>query len=328
MADRPGSRPLDLKGVAITVLCCAVWGGNPIAVKFSVPDLPPLGVAGLRFILAVPMIGLVCRALGYPLLFPREHWKLMAAHVAFTVAQIGTFNWGTTMSLAGRASIFINIHPLVVAPLAWLLLGERSSRRALIGLGAASFGVGVLLYEPFSQGTPVVGDLIVLGSGIIFGVQTIFQKATFKHIPSATMLLWQTILGAPVFLALSLAVEGAGAYHFTTPAVLGVIYQGVITSGVCFTLWMVLLSRYAAAQLATLAFLTPLFGITLGNLTRGEPLTLPLLIGGGLVGLGIYLVTSDKDAGVPDPEEDSGEGEPVRVSGQPAVPPASASRTA
>ena len=59
---------------------------------------------------------------------------------------------------------------------------------------------------------------------------------------------------------------------------------------------MTLLRRYPAGRLATVAFLTPLFGVGLGNLMRGEALTPALLAGGGLVGLGIFLVASDRTA--------------------------------
>ena len=45
MPPENDTRPLDLAGVAGVVLCCALWGGNAVAVKFSVPDFPPVGCA-------------------------------------------------------------------------------------------------------------------------------------------------------------------------------------------------------------------------------------------------------------------------------------------
>ena len=35
-----------------------------------------------------------------------------------------------------------------------------------------------------------------------------------------------------------------------------VILAGLATSGLCFSLWLILLSRYPAGRLATIAFLT------------------------------------------------------------------------
>lgn len=297
MPPKPPSQSLNAAGLAGVVLCCLLWAGNPLAVKFSVPDLPVLGCAGLRFAFGLPVTYAVCRWFGQKLAVPRRLWWLVGVHVLITVAQIGSFNWGTSLSLAGRSSVFINIHPLVVAPLSWLVLGEKLGKRGLLGLAAAAGGVITLLSTKVEGlAGAFTGDLIVVLSGVIFGAQTIAQKLTFPHIPPATLLLWQNLLSIPVFLSLSLALEGPDAYHFTAPATWGLVYQGLGVSGVCFTLWMMLLRRFSAAQMASMAFLTPLFGMALGWLVRGEPIGWSSALGAALVGLGITLVATDRPA--------------------------------
>jgi drug/metabolite transporter (DMT)-like permease len=290
------SERLGATGVAGAVLCCALWGGNAVAVKFSVPDLPPFGCAGLRFLISLPVIAVVCRGLGQTLRISRPFWGLVGMHAVLTVLQIGTYNWGTSHSLAGRASVFINVHPLVVAPLAWGLLGERLGIRALVGLGAAALGVLILLSSSLQVGGSLAGDLVVLASGTIFGIQTIAQKKAFRRISPTSLLFAQTLLAIPLFFAYSAIVEGFETYRFTPEAVGGLLFQGLAVSGICFTTWMLLLKRYPAGRLATIAFLTPLFGVGLGHLTRGESLSWHLLAGGSLVGWGIYLVASDRTA--------------------------------
>jgi drug/metabolite transporter (DMT)-like permease len=306
MPDAITPRPLDFRGVAGTVVCCALWGGNAVAVKYAVPDLPPVGCAAIRFLIALPIVAVLCWRLGETLRVKRSLWWLLGVHGLLAAAQIGTFNWGTSQSLAGRAAVFINVHPLLVAPMAWLWLGERLGWRGLAGLGAAVCGVVVLLAEPFRRGgaggTTLAGDLIVLGSGVIFALQTIAQKKTFPLIPPTTLLFSQTALAFVLSLAYSSVFEGFAAYHFTREAVWGVLYQGLAVSGFCFTLWMILLRTYPAGRLATVAFLTPLFGVGLGRMARSEPLNLGLIIGGVMVGLGIYLVASDRTAHGEEPD--------------------------
>jgi drug/metabolite transporter (DMT)-like permease len=276
------------------VLCCALWGGNAVAVKFAVPALPPFGCAALRFVIGLPLIAVACRLAGSPLWPRRSLWWLLGLHALLTVAQIGTFNWGTSHSQAGRSSVFINVHPLVVAPLAWVVLGERMGLRGWLGLLAAAAGVAVLLGERLGAGGDIAGDLAVLLAGVIFGVQTIVQKKTFPFIPPATLLFAQSVLAVPLFLAYSGLLEGFSSYGFTPSAVWGVLYQGLAVSGICFVTWMILLKHYPAGRLATVAFLTPLFGVGLGHLVRGEALTWALVAGGSLVGYGIYLVASER----------------------------------
>ena len=296
MPDPTTRDRLDAAGVAAAAFCCLLWGGNAVAVKYAVPDLPPIGCASVRFLIGLPVVALLCRSTGQALRVARPLWGLLLAHGALSAVQIGSFNWGTSQSEAGRSSVFINIHPLVVAPLAWLLLGERLGPRGLAGLASAVAGVVTLLAEPIRKGGGLVGDAVVLASGVVFGLQTIAQKKTFPLIPPTTLLFAQSAVAAVLTGAASLAFEGPGAFHATRGAAWGVAYQGLAVSGFCFTLWMGLLRRYPAGRLAALAFLTPLFGVALGNAFRGEPLTAPLLAGAGLVGLGIVLVASDRAA--------------------------------
>ena len=288
---------LDGAAVAVAVFCCALWGGNSVAVKYAIPDLPPIGCAAVRFLIGLPVNFLIWRSSGHSLRVDRSLWWLVLLHGLFTVVQIGTFNWGTSHSEAGRSSVFINIHPLVVAPLAWLVLGERMGPRGVAGLVSAAAGVLVLLSEPYRRGGTggmLTGDLVVLGSGLVFGVQTIVQKLTFPRIPATTLLVLQTAVAAALAGSTSLAWEGPGAFHFTRGAVLGVLYQGLAVSGCAFGIWFILLRRYPAGRLATIAFLTPLIGVGLGHVTRGEPLTPPLLVGGAFVGFGIFLSASGR----------------------------------
>ncbi len=289
-------RPLDPAGVAVAVFCCALWGGNAVATKFAIADhaLPPIGGATLRFAASLPVVAWVCYRGGSGFGVPRRHWMLLILNAALTAVQIATFNWGTSRSDAGRSSVFINVHPLVTAPLAWLVLGEHLGTRGLVGLLTAASGVAVILARQFQGGGGWEGDLVVLVSAVIFGVQTVVQKLTFPQIPARTLVFAQSWIALLMVGLASLLLEGGSGYHFTTASVGGVLYQGLASSGVCFSLWLILLTRYSASRLATIAFLTPLFGIALGNLMRGEPLTPPLLAGGGLVGLGIYLVATGK----------------------------------
>ena len=44
-------RPLDWRGASTALLLAALWGGNPVAVKIGLLDVPPLRLAFFRFVL-------------------------------------------------------------------------------------------------------------------------------------------------------------------------------------------------------------------------------------------------------------------------------------
>ena len=57
-ADR--LRPLRGTSLFLTILIVALWGGNAVAVSFSVDTLPPVAVAGIRFDMGTAFMLVYC----------------------------------------------------------------------------------------------------------------------------------------------------------------------------------------------------------------------------------------------------------------------------
>ena len=105
-----------------------------------------------------------------------------------------------------------------------------------------------------------------------------------------TLILWHDVIGVCFFVLVSLAFEWNSSWVFRGDAIVGLIYQGVLVAGVCFALQAVLLRRYSASQISVFSFATPLVGVTLSVLLRGDQLSPWLLAAGALVAAGILLV--------------------------------------
>lgn len=292
ISEREELGRLNLPAALLVVLCCALWGGNSVAVKFTVAHIPPIGCAGIRFLLSVVLIALWCRIEGTSLRLTREHVWPVVSNALLLFFQMAAFNWGTQHTHAGRASVFINVHPFVVAPLSWLLLREPIGWRGIVGLVLAGGGVAMLFDQPgYTSGASLVGDLAVLVSGALIGVMMIYQKGLLRRMRPNHLLFWHLALSLPLFFGYSAMVEGIEEYQFNFESVSGLMYQSVLVSGFCFITWMSLLRRYPANQLAAFGFLTPFFGIGSAHLLLGEPMALSLVLGCILVGWGLYLVT-------------------------------------
>lgn len=253
-----------------------------------------MGLAGIRFMISLPVIAWIASRTKGKFRIHRDHWWLVPLNALFLAVQVSSFNWGTSHGQAGRASVFINVHPLVVTPLSVWLLGERVGWKALGGLFSAFFGVFVLVAGRLMAGGDPKADIIVFTSGCIFGFQSILQKWSFRKIAPATLLFWQTPIAVLLCLTGSFLLESDAPWHIDQNGALAIAYQGIFVSGICFSVWSLLLGRYQAARLAALGFMTPLFGISLGTAIHGEPVTLSLIAGAALVGFGVYLTAADK----------------------------------
>jgi drug/metabolite transporter (DMT)-like permease len=67
-------------------------------------------------------------------------------------------------------------------------------------------------------------------------------------------------------------------------------YQGVLVAFASYLVWFWLLTKYYAARLSVLTFMSPLFGVAAGVIFLGERLTPAFVASALLVAAGIVLV--------------------------------------
>jgi drug/metabolite transporter (DMT)-like permease len=67
-------------------------------------------------------------------------------------------------------------------------------------------------------------------------------------------------------------------------------FQIVVVTFASYLLWFWLIRHYPATRLASFTLLTPVFGLLLGALLLGEPVTARLLVGLAAVAAGIVVV--------------------------------------
>jgi drug/metabolite transporter (DMT)-like permease len=73
-----------------------------------------------------------------------------------------------------------------------------------------------------------------------------------------------------------------------------VLYLAVFGTGLAFILWYYLLQRVSAVALSLMTFIEPLVASVLGYLILAENLTGRTLAGGGLILIGVLIVTTKK----------------------------------
>ena len=87
-------------------------------------------------------------------------------------------------------------------------------------------------------------------------------------------------------------LESRQVRELTPLVVSSIAYQGIIVAFASYLAWFWLIQAYPVSNVSAFTFFTPIFGILLGGLLLREPLTVKLLIGGGLVTAGMALVNS------------------------------------
>jgi drug/metabolite transporter (DMT)-like permease len=287
---------LTLKATALALLTSTLWGGNSVAIKIALAGIPPLALAGARFLLGGLVVTGWSLALGIPLRLsgPERRWLLLL--VLLFLVQIYLLNTGTHYTSAGRSTVFISTYPFFTSLFAHLSIpGDRLSRLKIVGMVVSFTGVVLIFAETLALGDLqyLAGDLMVLASALLLGARQVYAKWLTQGIHPAKLLLYQASLSLPVFFVLSALLEHQAVYSFTPQITAAVLYQGLVIAGFCFIVATSLLRRYRASRLGVFGFITPVFGVLLSNLLLGEGVSAGLLVSVVLVGAGIAIVNSE-----------------------------------
>jgi len=296
----PGTIPvrkdrIDATGAALLVFVSALFGINQVLVKLVNTGMNPVFQAGLRSAVAIlPVLawalwrrrklsvtdGSLIPGIACGFFFAFEFYLLFRALEYTTV---------------GHSSVMFYTMPVWLALFAHFLIpGERMTGRRAAGLALAVLGIIIaLLPRGGDAGSMAIwGDLMALTATL--GWTAIALTARLSKLSRSTpemQLLYQVAVSAPILLALS--VLYGEPFREMTPALWGIFaFQvlGIVTFA--FILWFWILKVYPASDMASFAFLTPLFGVFFGWAFLGEQLTVNVLIALVLVAIGIWLVNS------------------------------------
>ena len=283
----------NAKMIAFALALAVLWGGNSVSIKIGLQGVPPLALAGLRFLLALAAVTTWSASRRVPIRLSRgELVPLLLLTVVF-VLQIITLNVGTLLTSAARSTIMINVYPFFTALFAhYWVPGDRLSLMKIAGIGLAFCGVFITFAPALQLGAHnhLIGDLYVLISASLLGFRTVVTKRLIQSIHPYRLLIWLMIFSLPCFFGLSLLLEDLTSYEFSGAVVMSILYQGFIVAGLCFVGWTFILKKHSPSKLVVLSFATPFSGVVFSHLLLADVLGFGLIAGVTLVALGIYLV--------------------------------------
>jgi drug/metabolite transporter (DMT)-like permease len=286
-------KALDANAYAVMILLTALWGFQQVTVKAIAADVSLVMQAAIRSIVATALLLAWARMRGIAL-FSRDGTLVpgLFAGLLFGVEFVFIYA-GLAHTNASRMSVFIYLAPpLTALGLHFFVRGERLVPGQWLGIAMAFAGIVLAFSEGFSSPVPTyVGDLCGLVGAVLWAATTVLIRATSLSRSSASkVLFYQLGVSALILPVASLALGEKGLVSITPTVVASLAYQGAIVAFASYLAWFWLLTRYLAARLSVLSFLTPMFGVLFGVLLLGEPLTVSFALAAALVALGIVLV--------------------------------------
>ncbi|MBA3006338.1 MAG: EamA family transporter [Proteobacteria bacterium] len=196
---------------------------------------------------------------------------------------------GLTGMTASSASLLMNAEGVFTALLAWFIFKENISYQIALGMTTIVAGAVILSWPDEILFEGLWPAFAVLGACFAWGVDNNLTRQI--SLSDATWIASIKGLAAgSVNLTLAFAL---GATMPPLPNIAITMVVGFLAYGVSLTLFVISLRHLGTARTGAYFSVAPFFGAVLA-IAIGEPVTVPLLIAGGLMILGIWLHLTER----------------------------------
>ncbi|EPS2038726.1 TPA: O-acetylserine/cysteine exporter [Citrobacter braakii] len=284
---------MSRKDGLLALLVVVVWGLNFVVIKVGLHNMPPLMLAGLRFLLvAFPAIFFVARPkiplsllLGYGLTISFGQFAFLFSAIKFGMP-------------AGLASLVLQAQAFFTIILGAFAFGERLQGKQRVGIALAIFGVLVLIEASLNgQHVGMLGFMLTLAAALSWASGNIFNKKIMQHTsrPAVmSLVVWSALIPVVPFFLTSILLDGPTqiiqslvAIDMTT--ILSLVYLAFVATIVGYGIWGSLLGRYETWRVAPLSLLVPVVGLASAAVLLDETLTGLQLLGALLIMAGLYI---------------------------------------
>jgi drug/metabolite transporter (DMT)-like permease len=276
----------------------AVLGAMSIAfsgILVRLADVEPATAAIFRCAYALPALGLIAylerRTYG-----PRPAGQIRIAMLAGVFLALDLVIWHHTIALvgAGLATVLGNTQVVIVAFLAWLILGERPPRRTLLALPVVLVGVvlisGVIGTGPYGT-NPRLGVILGIVVGIVYAAfLLVLRRGNSDLRRPAGPLFDATLISALASLVIGLPLGEVNLVP-SWPAHAWLVTLALTSQVVGWLIISVSLPRLPAALTSVILTLQPVGSVLLAMLLLAEAPSGLQLLGAGTILVGLLLAT-------------------------------------
>ena len=275
----------------------AIWAGNFIVVKSTIPILTPIGYTFLRFLVAGLVLLAICLWREGSVRIPRRDLVPIAllGGIGFGAYQL---LWPTALSTTtvGNSALLIASTPIFTALISAAIGADRLGPAKALGAGVAFVGVAlVAASHGFSLDGGTLGDVLTIAAAICWAAYVSFGAGVLRHHSPLRTTTWAILSGTLVLAPVGLWQLSGVDLSVVGPAQAGaVLYSGLLAGalGNVVVFWAIRL--LGPTRITNLQFLPPALAIVMAAVFLGEQILPTQLIGGAVIVLGVVVARRDR----------------------------------
>lgn len=193
--------------------------------------------------------------------------------------------YALNFTTASRCSLMANCSPIATVILAFLLLKEKMTPNAVIGMLIGFAGIilagtaqGGDIYADTTWRT-LIGDGMALASGFCWAFFTVFGAKVSDEYGGPVSMFVSFVLGSALMLPVVCLTTSVQEFQALTPRIWGgFVYTGIITLALANACWYAALKYLKPSVLGAFGYLSAAITFTLSGLVLKEKFSLPFII--------------------------------------------------
>ena len=295
------------KMVAAFTALYLIWGSTYLAIRLALETLPPLTMAGARFVVAGVILYGWARLRGAASL-SRRHWPpALAIGVLMLLLGNRDVVWAEQTLSSGIAALLIATEALFLVLLDRVRPGgTRPPWTVTAGLILRFSGTS-LLFSPWSATDTAafdwLGAISVLLASVAWAAGSLYALRAEQPDSPFLSTGMQMLCGGMCLLVVGILTGEWKTIDLANASVrswLAVLYLLVFGSLIAFTAYVWLLRATTPARASTYAYVNPVVAVFLGWLLAGEAVTTRMLLAMGVIIAAVVLIITRQGAAAPE----------------------------
>jgi drug/metabolite transporter (DMT)-like permease len=271
----------------VMLWCTAIiWGFAFVAQSVGMESLGPYSFNAARFTMAscalIPLLFLFPSKLNYSI-----KKLIIVGSIAGVILFIGSSlqQIGLQYTTAGNAGFITSLY-IVLVPIFGLLLSQKTTMKAWVGIAVAIIGFYILTIEPGFKIN--YGDALEFIGAMFWATHVLVIGYYSRHLPAISLSIIQCIITAILSLIAATTLESHTVEDFKA-AWLPLLYAGVASSSIAYTLQIIGQKKVPASISALILSTESVFAVIGGWLFMGEVLSSKAYVGCMFILLGMII---------------------------------------
>ncbi len=285
------------RALLLMILTALVWAGLFPTGKVALRSIPPFPFAAIRLTIGATLLFLYLQRKNDAQEMP-VNWtpRLVGSFLflGFTgyLLSVGGSYQGLRLTTATNAALLNAASPIAIALLAAIFLREKTSAKMLLGIVISIVGVGVIVargsWQVITASAYNPGDLIIVATLFAWGIYTTYGRHLMQVVSPLAATTYAYIAGATYLLIACWLTEWEGWQVAETrwDSWLAVAYQSTLGTFAHFWYYQAV-EILGPSRAGVFINLVPVMAIGIAYVFLDEALTLPHLVGGLIVLVGV-----------------------------------------